>query len=171
MTSFYLTPEKKTFLNDLLSRFPTVTVIEVDAIVAQVQRIIDRVTQAVELVLGLVVAAGCLVLVASIQASRDDRMHEHALVRTLGGTRRLIAGSLAAEFATLGLFAGIVAVVGAEITVAVLQRQVFELGAQMHPGLWLVGPFAGALLISVVGILGTRSLVASPPILVLRGLS
>ncbi len=171
LTSFYLNSEQKTFLNDLLARFPTVTVIEVDAIIAQVQRIIRRVTQAVELVLGLVVAAGCLVLVASIQASRDTRMHEHALIRTLGGSRRLIASSLAAEFAILGLFAGIVAVVGSEITVAVLQMQVFELGAQMHPVLWVVGPLAGAVLILIVGILGTRSLVSSPPILVLRGLS
>ncbi len=171
MTSFYLNPDQKPFLNELLSRYPTVTVLEVDALIRQIQSIIARVTQAVELVLGLVIAAGCLVLVASIQASRDTRMHEHALVRTLGGTRRLIAGSLAAEFALLGLFAGVVAVVGAEVTVAVLQRQVFELGMSAHPWLWLLGPLVGSLLVLVVGILGTRSLVSTPPMLVLRGLT
>jgi putative ABC transport system permease protein len=170
-TSFHLDRAQKPFLNRLLSRFPTVTVIEIDAIIAQVQSIIARVTQAVELVLGLVLAAGCLVLVASIQASRDARMHEHALVRTLGGTRRLIAGSLAAEFALLGLFAGVVAVVGAELTVAVLQRQVFELGMDIHPWLWLIGPVVGAVLILTVGLLGTRSLISTPPMLVLRGLN
>jgi putative ABC transport system permease protein len=171
MTSFFLDPDKKRFLNDLLSRFPTVTVIEVDAIIAQVQSIIARVTQAVELVLGLVLASGCLVLIASIHASRDARMSEHALVRTLGGTRKLIAGSLAAEFAVLGLFAGVVAVVGAEITVMILQTQVFELGADVHPWLWPTGPIIGALLILTVGILGTRKLVSAPPITVLRGLN
>ncbi|MGE0622154.1 MAG: ABC transporter permease [Pseudomonadales bacterium] len=171
MTSFYLEPQHKRFLNDLLSRFPTVTVIEVDAIIAQVQSIIARVTQAVELVLGLVLASGCLVLVASIHASRDARMSEHALIRTLGGTRRLIAGSLAAEFTALGLFAGIVAVVGAEVTVLILQTQVFGLGMSLHPWLWLVGPVAGALLILAVGIVGTRTLVSAPPITVLRGLN
>ena len=171
MTSFFLDPEKKRFLNDLLSRFPTITVIEVDAIIAQVQSIIARVTQAVELVLGLVLASGCLVLIASIHASRDARMGEHALVRTLGGTRKLIAGSLAAEFACLGLFAGFVAVVGAEITVLILQTQVFELGADLHPWLWLTGPVVGALLILTVGMFGTRKLVSAPPMTVLRGLN
>ncbi|MEQ8859367.1 MAG: FtsX-like permease family protein [Pseudomonadales bacterium] len=171
MTSFHLDSAQKPFLNRLLSRFPTVTVLEVDAVIRQVQSIIARVTQAVELVLGLVIAAGCLVLVASIQASRDSRMHEHALVRTLGGTRRLIAGSLAAEFALLGLFAGVVAVVGAEVTVAVLQSQVFQLGWAFHPWLWLIGPLVGSLLILVVGMLGTRSLISTPPMLVLRGLN
>jgi putative ABC transport system permease protein len=171
MTSFYLEPENKRFLNDLLSRFRALTVIEVDAIIAQVQSIIARVTQAVELVLGLVLASGCLVLIASIHASRDARMSEHALIRTLGGTRKLIASSLAAEFACLGLFAGIVAVVGAEVTVLILQTQVFGLSAQLHPWLWLAGPLGGALLILLVGILGTRKLVSAPPIAVLRGLS
>ena len=101
MTSFHLPFEEKRFLNQLLSSFPTITVIEVDAIIAQVQRIMERVTQVVELVLMLVVASGCLVLIASIQASRDTRMAEHALVRTLGGTRSLIRGSLLAEFGVL----------------------------------------------------------------------
>ena len=155
----------------MLSEFPTITVIEVDAIIEQVQSIVDRVTQAVELVLSLVVVSGCLVLVASIQASRDARMSEHALVRTLGGTRKLITSSLAVEFATLGLFSGLVAVVGAEVTVALLQVQVFDLPAQIHPLMWVLGPLVGTVLILGVGLTGTRRLISSPPILVLRGLS
>lgn len=170
MTSFHLERDEKPFLNRFLARFPTVTVIEVDAIIAQVQSIILRVTQAVELVLALVVASGCLVLVASIQASRDGRMSELALVRTLGGSRRLIAGSLVAEFAALGLFAGTVAVVGAEATVAILQSQVFELPVRLHPWLWLLGPVIGSVLILIVGTLGTRGLISTPPVMVLRGL-
>jgi putative ABC transport system permease protein len=170
MTSFLLAAEDKPFLNRLLTRFPTITVIEVDALIRQVQSIIARVTQAVELVLALVVGAGVLVLIASIQAGRDARMQEHALVRTLGGTRRLIAGSLAVEFAMLGLFSGIVAVAGAEATVALLQSRVFELGVSMHPWMWLAGPLVGMVLILVVGLLGTRRLISTPPMLVLRGL-
>jgi putative ABC transport system permease protein len=110
-------------------------------------------------------------LIASIHASRDARMSEHALIRTLGGTRKLIAGSLAAEFAFLGLFAGVVAVVGAEVTVYILQSQVFELGGGVHPWLWLAGPLMGAVLITVVGVLSTVKLVSTPPMTVLRGLN
>ncbi len=171
MTSFYLERKNKIFLNTLLSAYPTITVIEIDALIAQVKSIVDRVTQAVELVLALVLASGCLVLIASIQASRDARMSEHALVRTLGGTRKLIGSSLAAEFAVLGTFAGVVAVVGAELTVAVLQSQVFELSMGIHPWIWPVGPLVGGLVIVTVGLLGSRSLVSSPPMMVLRGLN
>ena len=171
MTSFYLEPNNKAFLNTLLSAYPTITVIEIDAVIEQVQKIVDQVTQAVELILFLVLFSGCLVLIASIQASRDARMSELGLVRALGGTRRLIAGSLTGEFLILGAFAGIVAVVGAEVTVAALQTQVFDLGANLHPRIWLLGPFCGALIITGVGLLGSRSLLDSPPMNVLRGLN
>ena len=171
MTSFYLERENKRFLNQLLSAHPTITVIEIDALIEQVKSIVDRVTQAVELVLWLVLASGCLVLFASIQASRDARMAEHALVRTLGGTRQLVGGSLFAEFLVLGAFAGVVAVFGAELTVAVLQDQVFELDARLHPWVWPIGPLAGAIIIVLVGLFGARSLVNSPPMMVLRGLN
>lgn len=168
MTSFFLPRQQKQFLNELLSRHPTITVIEVDAIITQVRSIIDRVTQAVELVLYLVLAAGVLVLIASIQSSRDQRLKEHALLRALGGTRKLISGALISEFAVLGVFAGIVAVVGAEVTVYALNSQVFELGTSLHPWLWLAGPSLGMVVIAVVGYLGTRKLVHSPPVTVLR---
>jgi len=170
MTSFFLESNEKVFLNTLLSQYPTITVIEIDALIAQVQKIVGQVSQAVELVLALVLLSGALVLIASIQASRDTRMAEHGLIRALGGTRALIGGSLTAEFLVLGAFAGIVAVFGAELLVATLQIQVFQLEAEAHPWIWLLGPTAGALIITIVGLLGSRSLIDTPPMSVLRGL-
>lgn len=171
MTSFYLPSEKKIFLNQLLSSYPTVTVIEIDALIDQVQSIVNQVSQAVELVLVLVMFSGALVLLASIEASRDTRMSEHALIRALGGTRRLIGGSLTAEFLALGVFAGIVAAVGAELTVGLLQSQVFELDVALHPWVWISGPVLGGAIITAIGLLGSRRLVDSPPMNVLRGLN
>ena len=106
----------------------------------------------------------------SSQASRDERFREHTLLRTLGAIRKLIRGSLAAEFLVLGLFAGIVAVLGAEITSTMLQTQIFNLKMELHPWLWVTGPVLGALIISLVGLSGTRKLVDAPPLAVLRGL-
>ena len=39
MSSFYLAPEQKPFLNELLAAFPTITVIEVDRVIEQIQSI------------------------------------------------------------------------------------------------------------------------------------
>jgi len=140
MTSFYLAPDKKRFLNRLLGDYPTITVIEVDEIIAQIQRIVGRVTDAVQLVLYLVLAAGCLVLLASIQASRDLRLAEHAVLRALGASARLIRGALAVEFAVIGACAGAIAAIGAETTVWVLSREIFRLPTAWHPLVWIAGP-------------------------------
>ncbi len=171
LTSFYLPPDDKAFLNELIRRFPTVTVIEVDALIDQVQSIIRRVTLAVELVLGLVLAAGALVLLASVQSSMDERLREHGLLRALGAPRRRIMAALGVEFGVLGLFAGILAALGAEVTAWVLQTQVFGLEVQVHPWLWLLSPVVGVLLIGTVGTLATRRVVDTPPVTVLRELA
>ena len=170
MTSFHLEPDQKRLLNELLARFPTLTVIEVDQIIAEIQNIVGSVSQAVELVLALVLVAGCLVLVASIQSSRDERLQEHALLRALGGTRRLIAGALAIEFAVLGAFAGVLATFGAEVTTTALKLEVFELGFGLHPWVWVAGPLLGMVVVASVGLAGTWHLVHSPPVAVLRDL-
>ena len=170
MTSFYLAPDQKPWLNQLLAAFPTVTVIEVDKVIAQIQSIVARVTQAVQLVLGLVLGAGALVLVASIQASSDERLREHALLRALGASRRLVRGAIGAEFALLGAFAGVIAALGAEATVFALDKQVFQLAPHVHPWVWVAGPVLGAALVGATGMLSTRAIVAAPPVRVLRAL-
>ena len=114
--------------------------------------------------------SGALVLLASIQSSRDERRAEHGLLRALGATRSLILGSLCVEFLTLGVLAGLLAVAGAELSVALLQTQVFELQAFFHPRLWILGPLAGGLVVIAVGLFGARDLVSTPPMRVLRGL-
>ena len=171
MTSFHLKKEQKLVLNDLLKAYPTMTVIEIDALIEQVQRIISQVTLAIELVLVLIVGSGGLVLLTSIQSSMDERMKQHAILRTLGASRRLILGSLVIEFCALGFFAGILATVGSEITVFMLETEIFELDYEMNPKLWVLGPVIGIVLIGAVGTFATRRVVDTPPANVLRELS
>ena len=168
MSFFFLPDENKRYITELISQFPTITVIDVDTILRQVQTIIDRVTTAVEWVLFLVMGSGALVLIASIQSSRDLRMKEHALLRSLGGTRNLISGSLTAEFALLGAMAGVVGVIGAECTVYLIESQILDLPYAIRPHLWALGPAIGAVIIAVVGYFGTRKLVKQPPMRILR---
>ncbi|MDP5072232.1 MAG: FtsX-like permease family protein, partial [Congregibacter sp.] len=114
MTSFYLAPEQKSFLNELLRQHPTATVLEVDAIMAQLRSTLGQVSTAIELVLGLVLLAGVLVLIAGVQATADSRLRESALLRALGAGRSHILGSVAIEFLTLGVMAGVLAIAAAE---------------------------------------------------------
>jgi putative ABC transport system permease protein len=158
------------FLNRFIRSFPTVTVIEMDVVIEQVRSIIDQVSAAIELVLAIILAAGSLVLVAGVQASVDSRMHESALLRALGARRGLLLGGLFIEFAALGLFAGLLATVAAELSVYVLQVYVMDIAYAPSPWVWPLGAAVGTVLIAVLGVYSCRKVVSTPPLAVLRDL-
>ncbi|CAN0496733.1 unnamed protein product, partial [Discosporangium mesarthrocarpum] len=60
--------EQKVLLNDLIRLFPTMVVIEIDALIEQIQNIIAQVTSAIELISVLVLVCGALVLLACVNA-------------------------------------------------------------------------------------------------------
>ncbi|MEH6550185.1 MAG: FtsX-like permease family protein [Pseudomonadales bacterium] len=170
ITSFYLPTENKSLLVDFVRRFPTVTVFEVDAIIAQVRIIVAQVSMAIEAVLWLVIACGGLVLMATIRASLSERLRESAILRTLGAQTRLIMGGLAIEFILLGLVAGVLGAAGAELVGALVQIYSFDMEYSPQPIVWLLGPVAGMVLIGGLGVLASRKVVRQPPLLVLREL-
>jgi putative ABC transport system permease protein len=170
MTSFHLAVSNKEFLNRFIRRFPTVTVIEMDVVVEQIRSIINQVSAAINVVLVVILAAGGLVLVAGVQASVDARMHESAILRALGAPRRLIFGGLLIEFAALGLCAGLLATVAAELSVYFLQSRVMDMHYAPTPWIWPLGILSGALLIGGLGLFCCRKVVSTSPLSVLREL-
>ena len=168
LSTLLLEGEEKLLLNDMLRAFPTVVVLEVDAIIEQIQTIITQVSSAIELIALLVLAAGALVLLACVNATLDERLRENALLRTLGAGRKLILGSLAAEFAFIGLISGAVATLGAEISLYYLQSSIFQQAFVPHYWAWLAGPVTGTAIITALGILATRRVVNTSPLTVLR---
>lgn len=162
--------EQKVLLNDLIRLFPTIVVIEVDALIEQIQNIISQVTSAIELIFILVLASGALVLLSCVNSTLDERFKENAILRTLGAGRRLILTSLLVEFSTIGVLSGLIATVGAEASLFYLQEEVFGQDFSLHPWVWLAGPLLGLALIATLGMLSTRRVVNVSPLLVLRRL-
>jgi putative ABC transport system permease protein len=134
-----------------------------------VRDIIARVTQAVEYVFLFTLLAGLLVLYAAIAATRDERLRESAVLRTLGASRAQLVSGVASEFATLGVLAGTVAALAATLIGYVLAQRVLHVPYTFNAMLWLYGVVGGAIGVGVAGYLGTRRMLDRPPLQTLRG--
>jgi putative ABC transport system permease protein len=167
VTSFYLAPAQKRVITELAQRFPSVTVFDIDAILQQLKELMDRAARAVEFIFIFTLMAGVLVMYAAIQSSQCERRHESALYRALGASRKQVVLGLLAEFATIGMVAGVIAAITATTAGYLLAEYVFELTYRPNPWLWAWGIAGGAIGIAVAGLIGTRRLLNQPPLRVL----
>ena len=168
LTSFYLGAEQRGLLRELITNFPNVTVLDIDALISQVRTIMDRIVRAVEFIFLFTLAAGVTVLLAAIEATRGERVRETGLLRALGAPGSIITRGLLAEYAVLGALAGTVAAIAAQVAAWLLAEYVFRIPYGLRPVLWLTGAGAGASLVTLLGWWSLRSTLNTPPHQVLR---
>jgi putative ABC transport system permease protein len=168
ITSFYLPPSAHDFTTRLIAAFPNLSVIDVAAILAQLQDMMEKLVGIVQVVFGFALLAGLVVLYAALQATHDEREYELAMLRTLGARHRQVRQALLAEFLVLGAVAGVLAGVGASAIGWALAHYVFKMA--YVPALWplVAATLAGAGGVVAGGWLGTRKLLARPPLASLR---
>lgn len=167
LTSFYLPAGNERQLVALARDFPAITLLQVDALLAQIREIVAQVSLAVEYVLLFVLAAGLAVLFAGMQSTLDQRIRQGALLRALGAQKQLLQRARLVEFALLGALSGLLAALGCELISALLYRYAFDLAWQPHPWLLLL-PLLGAVLIGAAGVIGTGKALRASPLLLLR---
>ncbi len=171
ITSFNLPADDQRFVTGLIHAFPNLSVIDVSAVLAQVQAMTDKLILIVQFVFGFALLAGVVVLYAALQATHDERDFELAMLRTLGARNRQVRQALLAEFLVLGAVAGVLAGVGASTIGWALAQFVFKMSYVPAPGALLVALLLGAGGVVLGGWLGTRSLLARPPLASLRALA
>ena len=140
-----------TLLTQLNREFPTVSLLDIGAIRRQVGQVLTQVSRALEVMVVLVTACGILLLLAQVQVGMRQRYQELVVWRTLGAGKSLLRTTLWAEFALLGVVSGIVAAIGAEVALAMLQTKVFDFPWSPDWRLWVMLPLCGALLLSLCG--------------------
>lgn len=168
ITSAYIPAEQKSLVNELMREHPTILLIELDRVFDQIRSVVTQVTKGIQLVLVLTVIGGALVLLAAVTTSLDSRKQEAGLLRALGSPRRLVVGSVWAEFSILGGLSGVIAVIGSEALLLSLQHFALEIPIRPHYLFWALGPVLGAMFVGLLGAVSCRSAVTTPPAVVLR---
>jgi putative ABC transport system permease protein len=165
----FRSPERSAgFDNALVKQFPNITSVDMRSTLAQVQRVMDQVIRAVEYLFGFTLAAGVMVLLAAVGASRQAREREYAIMRALGASRHLLAQVQRTELLGLGWLAGFMASTMALVVGWALARFAFEFA--WAPPLWapLAGGALGAALAWAAGSLSLSGVLRQPVMQTLR---
>lgn len=171
VTSFHLPPRNAEMLGALVQQFPNLLVIDVAQVMAQVQKMMSQVSKAIQFVFLFTLLAGLVVFYAAMASTQDERIQQAAILRTLGASRAQLTRAHLAEFAVIGMLAGLIAAAGASGLGYALAVKVLNLSYNWSPLAWLAGVGLGGAGIALAGYFGTRRVMATPPMLVLRELA
>ncbi|MDT8408250.1 MAG: FtsX-like permease family protein [Wenzhouxiangellaceae bacterium] len=168
VASFFLPEGREQALDELARSLPSASVLDVGALIERVFEIIRQVSQAAQVVFAFTLVAGLMVLLAALEATRDQRRSEAALIRTLGADNATVRAGLLIEYGIMAVIAATLATLGAGLTGWYMARELFQFAYQPGAGLFILGFSASVVLVVGAGWLGNRSVLATPPVRILR---
>jgi len=151
----------------LFGAYPTVTVINVADVLERIESVVNQITLVVRLLAGFSILAGLTILASSIASTRFRRMREAVVLKTLGATRMRIVRTFSVEFSVLGLLAGMVGVVFANLLTRVLLHKL-EVGFHIEWGATVIALVGTAVLATATGWIASYRILGLRPLEVLR---
>jgi putative ABC transport system permease protein len=151
----------------LFSAYPTVTVINIADVIETIQAVVQQITVVVRFLAAFSILSGAVILASSIASTRFRRVREVVVLKTLGAKRNHIAAVFSVEFIVLGLLAGLVGVIFANLLTRVLLHR---LDVAFHVE-WLataVALLGTAVLATVTGWASSFRILGQKPLQVLR---
>jgi len=155
-------------MNNFVATFPTITSVNLEAIINQAKNSISSASLAVQYIFLLTLIAGVLALIASIYANKDQRTKEAAIMHAIGASRAMIFKSAASEFFILGILSATTAVIFSTLLSSVIFYQFLDL--IYSPNIIILGlSFLLAItFIFVAGVLSIRKSIYASPMITLR---
>ncbi len=152
----------------LYEHFPTVTVIDVAATLETVRQVLLQITYVIQFLAAFSIFAGIIILASAIAGTRYRRIREVVVLKTLGATRARIATIFSIEFAVLGLIAGFVGLVFANIVGRWLLIHAFHFDYSFQLWLNLAAMLFVAALTVAAGWFASHRVLGQKPLEVLR---
>lgn len=151
----------------LFAAYPTVTVINIADIIDTVEAVVHQITLVIRFLAAFSILSGLVILASSVASTRFRRIREVVVLKTLGATRNRIATVFSVEFLVLGLLAGVVGVIFANLLTRVLLH---KMEIAYRPEFWVSGMavIATAVLAVVTGWIASFRILGQKPLEVLR---
>jgi len=163
ITSIYAPPENRSLVPDLIKQHPSVSAINISAIMTQIKDLIGKAAFAVQAIFAFTLIAGIVVLFAALQSQKAERRKELAILKTIGASRKQLRQSILTEFVVVGAVSGFLAGLFAVLASNIAAYALFDLEPSINLMLILIGTVAGAVLVGIAGYLNLRPLLNVAP--------
>lgn len=152
----------------IVSRFPNISVIDISQTIGTLADMMERLSRIVRLFSLFSVAAGILILVSAVFATRAERMMESVYYKVLGAGRRFVVTVFALENLIIGLLSSLLALALAQAGAWWVCRMKFDIGYQPFPAASLFMAGTTVLVVVVAGLAASRSVMVKKPVVYLR---
>ncbi len=164
IAALHVTPEHAAAAwRTLTGRFPNVSAISTGEVLANVARTLERLGTAFRGMAALALLTGFLVLAGAVSADQHRRIHDAVIFKVCGATRRAILAAFAAEFAILGLTAGLLATFAGSLAAFGIVKGLMKSDFALHPGASAIAVALGVALTLLLGLLGTWKALGHKP--------
>ncbi|MBD63157.1 MAG: hypothetical protein CMD68_03645 [Gammaproteobacteria bacterium] len=161
-------PEKSNIINKFTKQFPTITSVDLGAVILQIKNSISSASLAIQYIFLLTLISGILALIASIFSNSHQRIKETAIMYAIGANRNIIFKSAAAEFLFLGILSAMSAIIFAIILSAVIFHQFLEMSYTPNFLVLGISFIFGVFFIFLGGIISIRKTIFTSPVITLR---
>lgn len=150
LVSYRIEDQHSDTIKQLSNNHPTVSLMDVRKMGEKIQSLLEQIVWSITVLASLGVIAGLMLIFTLLRLSLSQRQLEIRLYRTLGASRKRISNTIWSEYGLMAVIAGIVASIGAELSVASIMKFGFELSPSPHFGLWIALPIITFVILALV---------------------
>jgi len=151
----------------LFNSYPTITVINIADVIETIQAVVQQITVVVRFLAAFSILSGAVILASSIASTHFRRVREVVVLKTLGAKRNHIVAVFSVEFIVLGLLAGLVGVIFANLLSRVLLHRL-DVAFHIEWLPTLIALAGTAVLATVTGWVTSFRILGQKPLQVLR---
>ena len=156
------------FQQELVRKFPNVSVIDLRLILQTIDQFMDKVAYVIQFMALFSIVTGLIVLAGAVSNSKYVRLRENVLLRTLGAVKKQIVQMTLLEYGYLGILAGLTGITLSILGAWGLTWMFFDIRFVPDFIGLLVVWLSVTLLTMMIGWLNTRDVISKSPLEVLR---
>ena len=154
--------------NRIVSRFPNVSVIDVTHVISTFAGVMRKLSGIIRLFTFLSIAAGFLILISSVFATRLARIRESVYFKILGAKKRFVLSVFAYENFFIGLVSALLASGFSQAASYLISTYFFHIPYRSYWGVCLLMISGAVMVVCAVGTVASVSILNKKPAIFLR---